>query len=48
MNKEICMVHAVVQLENGEAVRQWINEDLYLTGRVWDKIEILPFKVVDV
>jgi len=38
----------VVQLENEEAVRQWINDDPYVKGRVWDKIEILPFKVADV
>jgi len=38
----------VVQLENEEAVRQWISEDPYFTGRVWDKIEILPFRVADV
>ena len=38
----------VVQLETEEAVRQWISEDPYATGRVWDKIEILPFKVADV
>jgi hypothetical protein len=38
----------VVQLENEEAVKQWISEDPYVTGRVWDKIEILPFRVAEV
>jgi len=38
----------IVQLENEEAVKQWINEDPYVIGRVWENIEILPFKVADV
>jgi len=29
-------------------VKQWISEDPYVTARVWDRIEILPFRVADV
>jgi uncharacterized protein YciI len=38
----------VVQLQNKEAVRHWISEDPYVKGRVWNKIEIIPFRVADV
>lgn len=38
----------VVQLENKEAVKQWINEDPYITGKVWEHVEILPFKIAEV
>ncbi|MEX6687993.1 YciI family protein [Danxiaibacter flavus] len=35
----------VVELENQDAVKQWIAEDPYVTGRVWDEIRIEPFKI---
>ena len=38
----------VVQLENEAAVKQWVNEDPYVTGRVWEQIDILPFRIADV
>jgi uncharacterized protein YciI len=38
----------VVQLENEDAVKQWIEEDPYVTGKVWEKIEILSFRIADV
>jgi len=38
----------VVQLENEEAVKKWVEEDPYVTGKVWEKIEILPFRIADV
>jgi len=38
----------IVQLENEEAVRQWVSEDPYVTGKVWEHIEILPFRVAEV
>lgn len=38
----------VVQLENEEAVRQWISEDPYITGKVWEHVEIFPFRIADV
>lgn len=38
----------VVELENIEAVREWILEDPYATGKVWNQVEITPFKVAGV
>jgi uncharacterized protein YciI len=38
----------VVQLENEAAVRHWINEDPYTKGKVWEHVEILPFRVAEV
>lgn len=38
----------VVQLENEETARRWVNADPYVTGKVWEKIEILPFRIADV
>ena len=38
----------VVDLENEAAVREWINQDPYITGRVWDEIDIIPFRVAQV
>ncbi len=35
----------VVELENEEAVKQWIAEDPYIIGRVWDNVRIEPFKI---
>ena len=38
----------VVQLQNEEVARQWVSEDPYVTGKVWEHIEILPFRVAEV
>jgi uncharacterized protein len=38
----------VVQLENEDAAKKWVSEDPYITGKVWERVEILPFRVADV
>jgi uncharacterized protein len=38
----------VVHLDNAEAAKQWVNEDPYIQGKVWEHVEILPFRVADV
>lgn len=38
----------IVQLENEEAVKKWLENDPYVTGKVWEHIEILPFRIADV
>ncbi len=35
----------VVELENEDAVKQWIAEDPYVTGRVWEETQIIPFRI---
>lgn len=38
----------VVNLDDAEVVRKWINEDPYITGKVWEHVQIVPFKIADV
>lgn len=38
----------VVDLPNIAEVETWLNEDVYVTEKVWEKIEILPFKIAEV
>jgi len=38
----------VVELESEEVVEQWVSQDPYILGKVWDKVEIAPFKVAQV
>lgn len=37
----------IVQFETPEALQEWLNNDPYITGKVWDRIEIKPFKVAE-
>lgn len=38
----------VVQFETKEQLQQWLDTEPYITGKVWQKIDIRPFKVADV
>ena len=38
----------VVQFETKEELQQWVDTEPYITGKVWKKIDIRPFKVADV
>ncbi len=38
----------VVQFETKEQLQQWLDTEPYITGKVWEKIDIRPFKVADV
>ena len=38
----------IVDLPNENAVQKWIDSDPYFTGRVWNEVEITPFKIADV
>ena len=38
----------VVQFESDEQLEQWKQNDPYVTGKVWNRIEVRPFKVADV
>jgi uncharacterized protein YciI len=38
----------VVQLQNEDEVKKWVEEDPYITGKVWEKIEIFSFRIADV
>ena len=38
----------IVQLENAEAVDEWLKNDPYVTGKVWQHIQVVPFRIADV
>jgi len=38
----------VVQFETKDQLQQWMDTEPYITGKVWEKIDIRPFKVADV
>ena len=38
----------VVVLDSIEEVLQWIAEDPYVLGNVWDGVSVKPFKMADV
>lgn len=37
----------IVQFETPEALQEWLQNDPYVKGKVWDRIEIKPFKVAE-
>ena len=38
----------VLQFETKEELQQWVDTEPYITGNVWQKIDIRPFRVADV
>lgn len=38
----------IVEMSNKGAVQQWLETDPYITGKVWETVEILPFKIANV
>jgi hypothetical protein len=38
----------VVDFETEEQVQQWLSADPYTTGKVWEKVDIKPFRQADV
>ncbi|MBL7741360.1 MAG: hypothetical protein JNK14_19200 [Chitinophagaceae bacterium] len=38
----------VVQFETDEELKNWMDHEPYITGKVWQYIEVKPFKVADV
>jgi uncharacterized protein YciI len=38
----------VVNLDDEEAVKKWINIDPYITGKVWENVQILPFRIAEI
>ncbi len=35
----------IVQFENREDLDNWLENDPYVKGKVWEKIEVKPFRV---
>ena len=38
----------VLQFETKEELQQWVDTEPYITGKVWQQIDIRPFRVADV
>lgn len=38
----------VVQFETEDELLKWMSHEPYITGNVWQNIEVKPFKVADV
>jgi uncharacterized protein YciI len=37
----------ILQFESKEALQAWLDNEPYITGNVWDKVEVHPFRVAD-
>lgn len=50
LNKQGQMIGSmmVVQFGTEQELQAWLNTEPYIRGKVWEKIEILPFKVANV
>ncbi|MBG9377300.1 hypothetical protein I5907_13745 [Panacibacter sp. DH6] len=44
----MCGSMLVIALPDISTVEQWIEEDPYIKGKVWESVEILPFKTAAV
>jgi uncharacterized protein len=38
----------LMQFQNEEELQQWLKEEPYVNEKVWDKIDIKPFRVAEV
>lgn len=38
----------ILQFETEDEMKNWFDNEPYVTGKVWQQIEIKPFKVADV
>jgi len=38
----------IMQFETEEQLQQWLDTEPYITGKVWQKIDLRPFKIADV
>lgn len=38
----------VVQFASPEELQEWLDREPYITGKVWEKVDIRPFRVADV
>ena len=50
LNENATMIGSVIilSLPDEASVWRWIEEDLYVTGKVWNEITVSPFRVAEV
>jgi len=37
----------VMQFETEEALNEWLEHEVYITAKVWDRVDIRPFRVAE-
>jgi uncharacterized protein YciI len=50
LNKDSTMIGSSIlyEAENEAQVREWIAQDPYVTGRVWEQISLVPFRLAKI
>jgi len=50
LNEEGKMIGSVmiVQFETEEELEAWKQNELYITGKIWESVDVKPFRVADV
>ena len=38
----------LVEFDDEAAVQDWLREEVYVTGRVWEKVDVKPFRMAPV
>ena len=38
----------LIEMEDDAAVQAWLRDEVYVTGRVWDKVEVRPLRAAPV
>jgi len=38
----------ILQFETEEQMKAWLDNEPYVNGKVWEKIEVRPFKVAEI
>jgi uncharacterized protein YciI len=38
----------IMQFETKDELQQWLDTEPYITGRVWEKMDLRPFRLADV
>lgn len=38
----------VMQFETKEQLQNWLDSEPYITGKVWEKMDLRPFRIADV
>ena len=38
----------IVQFETEEQLHEWLDREPYIMGKVWNKVQVKPFRVADV
>ena len=50
LNNDNKMIGSVIilSLPDEQSLWHWIEQDVYMTGKVWDEVQVTPFRVAEV